>query len=58
MLIANNLTPRITLPTRITDNSATLIDHTDINNSVAGTITIGITYHYSNFIILDHKFTS
>lgn len=59
MLISNNLTPRITLPTRITHTSATLIDHifsnSDLNKSIAGTITTDITDHYCNFIHINTK---
>jgi len=57
MLISNNLTPRVTLPTRITNTSATLIDHmfsnADSNKSIAGTLKTDIADHYCNFIFLD-----
>ena len=56
MLVSNNLMPKITLPTRITPTSATLIDHIfsniDQTKCVAGTIKTDITDHYSSFITL------
>jgi len=59
MLISNNLTPRVTLPTRITHTSATLIDHmfsnVDHNKSVAGTLKTDITDHFCNFIFMHSK---
>jgi exonuclease III len=53
-LISNNLMPKITLPTRVSHTSATLIDHlfTNINQTQAGTITTDVTDHYSNFILI------
>ena len=59
MLISNNLTPRITLPTRITNTSATLIDHMFSNvehdTATAGTFRTNITDHYCNFIFIKSK---
>ena len=47
--------PQITIPTRVTRTSASLIDHiyrtTDNNNCTAGTIISDITDHYINFIL-------
>ena len=57
MLISYNLLPKISLPTRITQSSATLIDHIWSNippeKAVAGTLTTDITDHFSNFIICE-----
>ena len=59
MLIANNLTPRITMPTRITNSSATLIDHMfsniDSDKAIAGTLKTDITDHYCNFIFINFE---
>lgn len=59
MLISNDLMPQITKPTRITQSSATLIDHIfsniDIDKSLAGTILSDITDHYCNFISINIK---
>ena len=53
-LISVNLIPKITLPSRKSHSTATLIDHiyTDIekDDCLAGTITTDITDHYSNFL--------
>jgi exonuclease III len=60
-MLLRNLIPKITRPTRITQNSSTLIDHiyTDIDKTkcIAGTLMTDITDHFSNFIILNcsHK---
>jgi uncharacterized protein YozE (UPF0346 family) len=54
-LISLNLIPKITLPTRVTHSSATLIDHIYCNMDIhtAGTIMSDITDHFSNFIFCD-----
>jgi hypothetical protein len=54
-LISGNMIPQITIPTRITQTSATLIDHifsNNIDNTAAGTILTDISDHYSNFIFI------
>ena len=56
-LLTNGFTPKITVPTRVTHSSATLIDHLFTNEdttdqSFAGTITSSMTDHYFNFIFL------
>ena len=55
-MIIRNLIPHITSPTRVTHNTATLIDHIFSNipteNVVSGTLRTDISDHYSNFIIL------
>ena len=46
MLYANNILPIITKPTRLTDHTATLIDHIYTNclqNFTAGILTVDIT---------------
>ena len=54
-MISNDLFPKITLPTRVTHTSATLIDHIYTNNkqhsTIAGTIKTDISDHFSNFIL-------
>ena len=49
--------PKITIPTRVTASTATLIDHlysnVDFQRCIAGTITTDITDHYSNFILVN-----
>ena len=56
-MISYNLIPKITVPTRITSNSATLIDHiyTNINKErcLAGTLTADISDHLCNFMFID-----
>ena len=53
-MISFGLIPKITLPTRITHSSATLIDHIFSNisphESLAGTLKIDISDHFANFI--------
>ena len=48
---------RITLPTRITEKTATLIDNILINNNalncISGNITTSISDHLPRFIVLD-----
>ena len=54
IMISNSLLPVITLPTRISSSSATLIDHifTNIDHLLAGTIITDITDHYCNFLFV------
>jgi hypothetical protein len=64
-LLKHNFIPTITLPTRITDHSLTLIDHinlfrplSEINSSTAsGNIFFDISDHLPNFILLEGKST-
>ena len=57
-LFSVNIIPCITLPTRITDHSATLIDHINIprpiqhieDNIISGNLFLGIADHLPNFI--------
>lgn len=59
-LIINSYTPCLTLPTRITDSTATLIDHiyiklkqTEINDRIiTGNLLTDITDHLPNFLLL------
>ena len=59
-ILENNFIPTITVPTRITDNTATLIDHIFINNKMiqkspdieSGVIYCGLTDHLPIFINL------
>ena len=57
-LLSYGLIPKITVPTRVTHSSATLIDHIFTNDkssgqSLAGTIKSSMTDHYFNFILLE-----
>ena len=54
IMVSSNLLPKVTLPTRVSRSSATLIDHlfTNIESSLAGTIRTDITDHYSNFLLI------
>ena len=56
-LMSYNLIPKITVPTRITSNSATLIDHIytniDKDQCLAGTLTTDISDHFCNFIFIE-----
>ena len=56
-LLSHNFMPQITLPTRITEKTATLIDNILINNNVlnciSGNITTSISDHLPQFIVLD-----
>ena len=56
-LFHNNYTPQITLPTRITDRSATLIDNIFLNTQrhkqTSGNITTSISDHLPQFTILE-----
>ena len=55
-IISHGLIPKITLPTRITQSSATLIDHIFSNiishETLAGTLKTDISDHFANFICL------
>ena len=56
MLHSNNILPRITKPTRITNHTATLIDHiytNNINHMISGIATIDISDHLPTFCIVD-----
>ena len=55
MLYANNILPIITKPTRLTDHTATLIDHKYINclqNFTVGILTVDITDHLPIFCLV------
>ena len=56
-LLSHNFMPQITLPTRITEKTATLIDNILINNNVlnciSGNTTTSISDHLPQFIVLD-----
>ena len=58
--LSNGFMPKITVPTRVTHNSATLIDHMFLNdtqeyiNLHAGTLTSSMTDHYMNFIFISN----
>ena len=55
MLYANNILPIITKPTRLTDHTATLIDHIYTNclqNFTAGILTVDITDHLPIFFLV------
>ena len=56
-LFHNNYTPQITLPTRITDRSATFTDNiflnTQLNKQASGKITTSISDHLPKFTILE-----
>ena len=61
MCLENNFVPCITLPTRITDHSATLLDHILLrtptrliqNKVTAGNLICGVSDHLANFMLLD-----
>lgn len=57
LMMQYNFMPKITIPTRVTASTATLIDHlysnVDSQRCIAGTITTDITDHYSNFILVN-----
>jgi hypothetical protein len=65
-LLKHNFIPTITLPTRITDHSLTLIDHislfrplSEINSgTTSGNIFFDISDHLPNFILLEGKSTT
>jgi exonuclease III len=56
MLFCHGFIPSITNPTRITNNSATLIDHVFVKNpspdQISGTLTVDISDHFANFILI------
>ena len=58
LLFNHNFTPQITLPTRVTEKSATLIDNIFVNNPsfkyLPGNITTSISDHLPQFIILEN----
>ena len=65
-LILNNFIPTILMPTRITNNSATLIDHISYagctrthfqNNIISGNVWCDISDHLPNFIVLESQKT-
>ena len=54
-LLSHGMIPKITVPTRVTHSSATLIDHIFVNETPdracpAGTIKSSMTDHYFNFV--------
>ena len=57
LLFNHNFTPQFTLPTRVTEKSATLIDNIFVNNPafkyLSGNITTSISDHLPEFIILE-----
>ena len=59
MFLTNSFLPKITVPTRVTHSSATLIDHLFLKisdkNVLSGTIVNDITDHYINFLCIDIK---
>ena len=54
-MLIHNLIPKITVPTRLTETSSTLIDHIftniDKHDCTAGTLITDISDHFSNFFI-------
>ena len=61
VLMGHGFLPKITLPTRVTHSSATLIDHIFINEcssnqyTLAGTLQSNMSDHYMNFIFLKNE---
>ena len=61
VLMGNDFLPCITIPTRITDHSATIIDHINVfrplreisNKIISGNLFIDVSDHLPNFIILE-----
>ena len=57
-LINHNFTPQITLPSRITEKTATLLDNIFINGQTQkynfGNITMSISDHLPQFIIIEN----
>ena len=59
IMLTNGFIPKITVPTRVTHSTATLIDHIFIketngkNSSFAGTLKSTMTDHYMNFLFID-----
>ena len=58
LLFNHNFTPQITLPTRVNEKSATLIDNIFVNNPsfkyLSGNITTSVSDHLPQFIILEN----
>ena len=55
MLYANNILPIITTPTRLTDHTATLIDHiytNSLQNFTPGILTVDITDYLPIFCLV------
>ena len=60
MLYANNILPIITKPTRLTDHTATLIDHiytNSLQNFTPGILTVDITDHLPIFCLVRTQLT-
>ena len=59
MLLEHSFVPKITVPTRVTHQSATLIDHIFLKlsdtHSTCGSLNTDITDHYINYAILETK---
>ena len=59
MLSSENIIPQITVPTRITENSMTLIDNILVRRDnidtrcISGNLISGITDHLPNFLLYD-----
>lgn len=59
-LLSHGLLPKITVPTRVTHEKGTLIDHIFLktsdtsDDSVSGTLRCDITDHYMNFLYLEY----
>ena len=56
MLFTNNVLPFVTNPTRLTDHTATLIDHIytkSLQNFTAGILTVDITDHLPIFCVIE-----
>ena len=58
LLFNHNFPPQITLPTRVTEKSATLIDNIFVNNPsfkyLSGNITTSISDHLPQFVISEN----
>ena len=61
MLLSQGMIPKVTVPTRVTHRSATLIDHIFVNEgphvkcSLVGTLQSCMSDHYMNFIFLKNE---
>ena len=61
VLLSHGMIPKVTIPTRVTHSSATLIDHMFVNEgvcvktSLAGTLQTCMSDHYMNFIFLKNE---
>ena len=61
MLLSYGMVPKITVPTRVTHSTATLIDHIFVNegqnvkSSLVGTLETCMSDHYMNFIFLKNE---